>query len=177
MIPIPLIAFPIALLVALLMSGGAGFYGYEHGQAIQEARDTKAALTEARQDLADHKANDKIADDAGKKFEDVKPQIVTQVQYRDHDIVIPPDSDPFVPVWFVRMFDDIASVQPPADPYPGQPDGSPSGVRLSETRPVLKGWATKYETCRKAIDGIRELNPVLPTPPHEEKSLIDKLGL
>ncbi len=176
MFPVPLIAFPIALLAALLLSGGTAFWGYEHGIAIQEARDAKADLDQARKDLDDHKKNDAIADKAGKGFEDAKPKIVTQVQYRDRDIVIPPDSDPFVPVWFVRMFNDIASVEPPSDAYPGQPDSAPSRTRLSGTRVVLKSWAIKYETCRKQVDSIRELNAVLPTPPAKQPSFLDRIN-
>jgi hypothetical protein len=175
-IPVPLIAFPIALLATLLLSGGTAFWGYEHGIAIQEARDAKADLAQAQQDLKDHKKNDAIADKAGKDFEDAKPKIRTKVEYRDREIHIPPDADPFVPVWFVRMFNDIASVEPPADAYPGQSDSAPSRTRLSGTRAVLKAWAIKYETCRKQVDSIRELNAVLPTPPSDKPDLFTRLN-
>lgn len=179
MIPVPLIAFPLTLLGFLLVTAGTTFWGYEHGVAIQEARDEKAQNVQLRKDLEDHKINDAKANEAGKKFENEKPQIVTQVQYRDRtrDVFIPPDADPFVPIWFVRMFNDLARVEPPDDPYPGQSPDAPSRTRLSGTRPVLRAWVIKYETCRKQIDDIRELKPILPPPPQQEKTLLDKLGL
>src|SRR5690348_9014114 len=90
--------------------GGASFFSYERGKDDQAAYQTKVDLAQAQKDLADHKKNDVIANNAGRKFEDAKPRVVTQVQYRDHNIIIPPDADPFVPIWFVRMFNDIASV-------------------------------------------------------------------
>lgn len=166
-----------AVLFWLVTVGGVGYLTYERGKDDQISYQAKADLKQARQDLADHKKNDAIANTAGKKFEDAKPKIINQVQYRDRNIVIPADSDPFVPVWFVRMFDDIASVEPPADAYPGQPDSAPSRTRLSGTRVVLKAWAVKYETCRGQIDAIRELNPVLPIPPSaDQPSLLERLN-
>lgn len=161
----------------LVSVGGAWWLGDNHGTFVERAAQTQANLDQARRDLADHKKNDLIADKAGKDFEDAKPKIVTQVQFRDRNIVIPPDADPFVPVWFVRMFNDIASVEPPADAYPGQSDSAPSRTRLSGTRAVLKAWAIKYETCRAQVDGTRELNAVLPIPPAEKQSLLERMGL
>lgn len=160
----------------LLSIAVTGWLMYARGHDDMRNAQTEANFAQAQRDLADHKENDKIADTAGKKFEDAKPQIVTQVQYRDRNIIIPPDADPFVPVWFVRMFNDIASVEPPPDPYPGQSDSSPSRTRLSGTRAVLKAWAIKYETCRKQVDSIRELKAVLPTPPQEESGFFEKLN-
>jgi len=178
MIPVPMIAFPIALLVLLLTGGGAFWLGDSHGTFVERAAQEHANLVQAQKDLADHKKNDEIADKAGKGFENEKPKIVTRVEYRDRtrDIVIPPDADPFVPVWFVRMFNDIASVEPPADAYPGQPDGAPSRTRLSGTRAVLKAWAIKYETCRAQVDAIRELNPVLPSPPEKRPAFLERIN-
>jgi hypothetical protein len=160
----------------LLSIVACGWLMYARGHDDMRNAYTEAQLVQTQKDLKDHKRNDTIADNAGKKFEDAKPQIITQVQYRDRNIVIPPDADPFVPVWFVRMFNDIASVERPADPYPGLDDGAPSRTRLSGTRSVLKSWAIKYETCRKQIDSIRELNPVLPSPPQEQKGLLEHLN-
>lgn len=149
---------------------------YARGHDDMRNAQTEANFAQAKTDLANHKKNDQIADKAGKGFENAKPQIVTQVQYRDRNIIIPPDADPFVPVWYVRMFNDIASVEPPADAYPGQPDSAPSRTRLSGTRAVLKAWAIKYETCRKQVDSIRELNAVLPTPIEQSKpTLFDRM--
>jgi hypothetical protein len=175
MIPIPLIAFPIALLVTLLLSGGTAFWGYEHGLAIQEARQTKAELVQERQERKDDATNIAKAQQVGGHFEEQKPQIIHEVQTRTQTITIPPDADPFVPVWFVRMFDRLASADSGADTYPGQSAGDPSRTRLSGVKPVLEGWVTKYETCRKQIVAIGELKPVLPKPP-EEDGVLDKLN-
>jgi hypothetical protein len=153
-----------------------GWLMYARGHDDMRNAQTEANFAQAQKDLNDHKKNDAIADKAGKGFEDAKPKIITQVQYRDRNTNIPSDADPFVPVWFVRMFNDIASVEPPADAYPGQPDSAPSRTRLSGTRAVLKAWAIKYETCRAQIDGIRELKPVLPTPAEDQKSVFDHIN-
>jgi hypothetical protein len=165
-----------AVLFLLASVGGAFWLGDNHGTFVERAAQTQANLDQALKDLNDHKKNDLIAAKAGQGFENEKPQIITRVQYRDRDIIIPPDADPFVPVWFVRMFNDIASVEPPSDAYPGQPDSAPSRTRLSGTRAVLKAWAIKYETCRAQIDGIRELKPVLPTPADEKPSLFHQIN-
>lgn len=176
MIPNPwvILGAGVAWLASLALCGWL-FYARGHDDMRNAYTEARAAQLE--KDLSDHKKNDLIADKAGKKFEDAKPKIITQVQYRDRNINIPPDSDPFVPVWFVRMFNDIASVEPPSDSYPGQPDSAPSRTRLSGTRAVLKAWAIKYETCRAQIDGIRELNAVLPSPaPPEKPSFLDRIN-
>lgn len=176
LVPVPVIAFPIALLGALAVTGGASFWAYEHGQAVAEARQTKADFAQYRQDQ--EVLIPKLLEKAGKAsqdFEAAKPKIITQVQWRTRDVQIPADADPFVPVWFVRMFDRLASEDPAADTYPGEPAGAPSRTRLSGTKPVLEAWVGKYETCRKQIDSIRELNPMLPQP-IEEKSLFDRLN-
>lgn len=175
MIPVPLIAFPIALLVTLLLSGGAGFWGYEHGIAIQEARQTKAELIQERQERKDDAANIAKAQQAGGHFEEQKPQIIREVQTRTQTVTIPPDADPFVPVWFVRMFDRLASADSGADTYPGEPAGNPSRTRLSGTKPVLEAWVSKYETCRKQISAIGELKPVLPKVP-EDRTIFDRIN-
>lgn len=175
MIPVPLIAFPIGLLAALLLSGGTGYWGYNHGMAIQEARQTKAELKAAEEDLADYKKGNEKAAEAGKKFEDAKPIIVHDVHDRIREVHIPPDADPLLPVWFVRMFDRLASGDPAADSYPAQPDGAPSRVRLSRTRPVLEAWVVKYETCVKQVDDTHDLNPVLPQPTPKEENFLGKL--
>ena len=175
MIPVPLIAFPIALLVTLLLSGGAGFWGYEHGIAIQEARQTKAELIQERQERRDDAANIAKAQQAGGQFEEAKPQIIREVQTRTQTITIPPDADPFVPVWFVRMFDRLASADPGADTYPGEPAGGPSRTHLSGIKPVLEQWVTSWETCRAQLRTARELKPVMPKAP-EERSFFDKLN-
>ena len=175
MIPIPAWAIPTALLAAILLALGTGYAGLEHGIAIQEARQTKAELVQERAERKEDAANIQKAQDAGKGFEDAKPQIIREVQTRTQTITIPADADPFVPVWFVRMFDRLASSDSGADTYPGEPAGNPSRTRLSGTKPVLEAWVSKYETCRKQIASIAELKPVLPTPPEEDKSFLGKI--
>ena len=170
-IPVPVIAFPVALIGVLFFAGGTTFWGYTHGVSVQEARQTKAELVQARKDFVDWKKNEDKANAASTKFEEQKPQIIREVHERTRTITIPPDADPLVPVWFVRMFDRLASKDPSADAYPGEPDGSASRIRLSGTKPVLENWVEKYETCRAQVDAIRELKPVLPQPVEESKSL------
>jgi hypothetical protein len=155
-----------------------GWLTYTRGHDDMRNAYTEASLAQAQKDLADHKKNDKIADAAGKKFEDEKTKIVTQIQYRDRtrDVFIPPDSDPFLPIWAVRMWNDLASIEPPSDPYPGQSPDAPSRTRLSGIRPVLRAWVVKYETCRKQIDDIRELKPVLPLPPGDKPDFLDHIN-
>lgn len=144
-----------------------GWLMYARGHDDMRNAYTVQQLDTANQRLADAGKNNKIADDAGKKFEDEKPKIVTQIQWRTREIVIPPDADPLMPVWFVRMWDRVASGSSAADPYPGLDAGAASDVRLSEVRTVLERWAGKYETAQLQIDSIRKLKPVLP-PPTEE---------
>lgn len=154
-----------------------GWLMYARGHDDMRNAYTEQQLASANQRLADAGKNNKIADDAGKKFEDAKPRIITQIQYRTREIVIPPDADPFMPVWFVRMWDRVASGSSAADPYPGLDAGAASDVRLSEVRTVLERWAGKYETCQLQIDSIRQLKPVLPPPPATEKpSVFEQLN-
>lgn len=173
MIPNPWIILG-AVLFLLAAVSGAYWLGDNHGTFVERAAQTAANLAQAKKDLADHQKNDQIADKAGREFEDAKPQIIKEVHDRVQTIRIPPDADPFLPVWFVRMFDRLASEDPTADPYPGQSDSAPSGVRLSGTRPVLTKWVEKYETCRRQVDGTYELKPVLPAPPVQEEGFFGR---
>lgn len=174
-VPVPVIAFPIALASMLAVTGGVSTWTYYHGKFVAGAEQTEANLVQARKDFKVTLDLAKRANDAGQKFEEQKPLITERILERTKTIVIPADADPFVPVWFVRMFNDLASIESPDDPYPGQSDGAPSRTRLSGTRPVLTAWVAKYETCRSQIDAIRELNPVLPLP-KAEPGLFDKLN-
>lgn len=161
---------------ALIASNTAThFLSYASGKDDQIAYQTTADLAQARLDLKTAEELAKKGDEAGRKFEDAKPQIVREVRERTREIVIPPDADPFVPVWFVRMFDRLASGDPTADTYPGQSDSAASRTRLSGTRPVLEGWVSKYETCRAQIVAIGELKPVLPQPPKDERTFLERI--
>lgn len=154
MIPIPLIAFPIALLAALLLSGGAAFWGYEHGQAIQEARQTKAELSQANANIADMKHKDAIAAKAGEDH-DAHVQVVRDTTREIiRTVTIPAASDPFLPVGFVRLFDRAASRQFGADPYPGKSDGDTSDIRVSEAANLLTVNFGEAEACRVQLTDL-----------------------
>lgn len=146
-----------------------GWLMYTRGHDDMRNAYTEQQLVAANANLKAAAKNNKLADDAGKKFEDAKPQIVQRIVERTREIRIPSDADPLMPVWFVRMWDRVASGSSAADPYPGLDAGAASDVRLSEVRTVLERWAGKYETCQLQIDSIRQLRPVLP-PPKEEST-------
>lgn len=177
MIPVPVIAFPIAILIWLLTLGGSGLWMYEHGKFIQKAEYTDQQLTQANANLKSSEAQAKTASAAGADHE-TKVQVVhdttrTIVQ----TVQIPADADPFLPVGFVRLFDRSASRDISADPYPGKSDGDPSDVRVSEAATLLaKDWANNYYTCQRQISDIVALHPVLPPAPEAEHSLIERLN-
>lgn len=153
-----------------------GWLMYNRGHDDMRNSYTEQQLTQANRNLVDAGKNNKIADDAGQKHETEVKIIHDKGQDIIHSIIVPPDADPLVPVWFVRLFDRFASRDVTADAYPGKSDSEPSDVRMSEVRIVLRGWADSYYTCKKQVDDTRELNPVLPPPPQEKKSLIDQLN-
>jgi hypothetical protein len=136
-IPVPLIAFPIALLATLLLSGGGAFWGYEHGIAIQEARQTKTELAQANANIADMKRKDEAAAKAGEAHDAQIRTVHDTTREIVRTVTIPAASDPYLPVGFVRMFDRAASRQLGADPYPGKSDGDASDVRVSEAAHLL----------------------------------------
>jgi hypothetical protein len=174
-VPTPIIAFPIAALVAVGLTAGAWFGGVGHGKFVERAAHTEQQLAQANRSLADSQKNQETADKAGAEHE----QHVQIVRERTREIVrtvtIPPDADPFVPVWFVRLYDRLASRAVNADPYPGQSEGDPSDVRLSETRPLLARASDEYFACRKQIEDIVALKPVLPPPAAPERGFLERL--
>lgn len=175
MIPVPLIAFPLALLGMLLLSGGAGFWGYEHGIAIQEARQTKTELAQANANIADMKRKTEAADKAGEEH-DVKVRTVHDTTREIiRTVTIPAASDPYLPVGFVRLFDRAASRQFGADPYPGKSDGDPSDVRVSEAANLL---AKNFGECEATRLQLTDLIEYLKTvrAPAEKPSLIDRIN-
>lgn len=137
MIPVPLIAFPIALLAMLLVGGGTGFWGYEHGVAIQEARQTKSELAQANANIADMKRKETEAAKAGEQHDAQIKTVHDTTREIVRTVTIPAAADPYLPVGFVRMFDRAASRQLGADPYPGKSDGDASDVRVSEAANLL----------------------------------------
>lgn len=165
-----------ALCAWLLSTAATGWLFYHRGHDDMRNAYTEQQLNMANANLKVAGKNNKLADDAGKKFEDAKPQIVQRIVERTREIRIPPDADPLMPIWFVRMWDRVASGSSAADPYPGLDAGAASDVRLSEVRTVLERWAGKYETCQLQIDSIRQLKPVLPPPIEEPKpSLFERI--
>lgn len=160
----------------LLSVTGAWFLGDSHGTFVERAAQTAANLEQAKRDLADHKKNDQIADKAGKDFEDAKPQIRERIIERTNTVQVPPDADPHMPVWFVRLWDRLATGDAASDAYPGQSPSAASDVRLSEVREKLTAWVEKYELAGRQIDGARELKPVLPKVEEPPQSLIDRIN-
>lgn len=154
MIPIPLIAFPIALLAALLFGGGTGFWGYEHGIAIQEARQTKTELAQANANIADMKHKDEVAAKAGEQHDAQIQTVHDTTREIVRTVTIPAASDPFLPVGFVRMFDRAASRQLGADPYPGKSDGDASDVRVSEAANLLAANFGECEANRVQLSDL-----------------------
>lgn len=176
MIPVPLIAFPIALLAALLLGGGAGFWGYEHGIAIQEARQTKTELAQANANIADMKRKDEAAAKAGESH-DANVRVVRDTTREIvRTVTIPAAADPYLPVGFVRLFDRAASRQLGADPYPGKSDGDASDVRVSEAANLL---ASNFGECETNRTQLADLIAYLKTDsaPAEKPTWLERLGL
>jgi hypothetical protein len=176
-IPVPLIAFPIALLAALLLGGGTGFWGYEHGIAIQEARQTKTELAQANANIADMKRKDEAAAKAGESH-DANVRVVRDTTREIvRTVTIPPVADVYLPVGFVRMFDRAASRSIGADPYPGKSDGDPSDVKVSEAQSLL---ASNYgDVCEANRTQLADLIAYLKNdrPPAEKSTWLERLGL
>lgn len=154
MIPIPLIAFPIALLATLLLSGGTAFWGYEHGIAIQEARQTKAELSQANANIADMKRKDAVAAKAGEVHDEHMQTVHDTTREIIRTVTIPAASDPYLPVGFVRLFDRAASRQFGADPYPGKSDGDASDVKVSEAGNLLAENFGEADACRVQLTDL-----------------------
>ena len=160
----------------LLSTAGTGTLMYIRGRDDMKAAYTEQQLTAANKALVDAGKNNQIADKAGKDHE-VQIQIIHD---KGRDIVntirIPPDADPLLPIWFVRLWDRFASRSLTADAYSGKSDSDPSDVRLSEARTMLGKWADEYYACRQQVIDTGKLNPVLPPPPAEAKSFFSKLN-
>ena len=160
----------------LLSTAGTGTLMYIRGKDDQVAYQNTIELTKANKALVDAGKNNQIANKAGQEHE-------TQVQIihdRGRDIIrtvqIPPDADLLLPVWFVRLFDRLASRSLTADAYPGKPDSDPSDVRLSEARTLLGRWADDYYACRQQVIDTGKLKPVLPPPPQDERTFLERIN-
>ncbi len=175
-VPVPLPVVLGVVIGGLLGTAGLSYVSYNHGKFVEHSEQVGRENAILAKLVQDEKINAQKAFEAGKKFEDDKQETPGQVLWRTREIHIPPDADPFMPVWFVRMFDRLASESNVADPYPGLADGAPSDVRLSEVKSVLERWVVKYENADKQIGAIRQLNPVLPTPEDKKKTVFQELN-
>lgn len=160
----------------LLSNATTGTLLYIRGKDDQIAYQTKIELGKANKALADAQKNNDIGKKAGDDHEQQKVVIREKTREIYRSVTIPPDADPLLPVWFVRLLNRASSRNTADDPYPGQPDSDPSTIRLSEAGRMLSdGWADKYYVCRKQIEDIGKLNPILPPPP-PSTSFFDKLN-
>lgn len=160
----------------LLSTVGAGALAYMRGRDDMKAVYTTQELSKANKALVDAQKNNETANAAGAQHE-TQVQIIRE---RGRDIIrtvtIPPDADPRMPVWFVRLWDRFASRTVAGDPYPGKSDGDPSDVRLSEARTVLGQWADEYYACRQQVIDTSKLKPVLPRPVEEPRTFLHRLS-
>lgn len=149
---------------------------YMRGKDDMKAAYTEQELNQANAALVLAQKTNQAAKVAGDKHEEQKVVIREKTREIYRSVTIPPDADPVLPVWFVRLLNRASSRNTADDPYPGQPDSDPSTVRLSEAGRMLSdGWADKYYVCRKQVEDIAKLNPVLPPPP-PDPSFFDKLS-
>tara|TARA_R110000868_G_scaffold92457_1_gene256589 strand:- start:186 stop:722 length:537 start_codon:yes stop_codon:yes gene_type:complete len=160
----------------LVSTVGTGALMYMRGKDDMKAVYTEQELGKANKALVAAHKNNAIGKKAGDDHEQQKVVIHEKTREIYRSVTIPPDADPLLPVWFVRLLNRASSRNTADDPYPGQPDSDPSTIRLSEAGRMLSdGWADKYYVCRKQIEDIGKLNPVLPPPP-PSTSFFDKLN-
>lgn len=165
-----------AWLVSLVL---VGWLLYARGHDDMRNAFTEQQLTQANENLKNAGKNNKVADVAGEAHGE-KVTIINNKTREIHDSIrIPADSDPLLPVWFVRLLNRAASRNATGDPYPGKSESDPSDVRLSEAGRMLSdGWADKYYVCRQQVIDTVNLAPVLPAeqPQEEKRSLLDRLN-
>jgi hypothetical protein len=173
---------PYALLgagVAWLISLALCFWlAYSRGHDDMRNAYTEQQLSTANANLKASQQNQDKAAKAGASHEANVQTVHDTTREIVRTVTIPPDRDPYLPVGFVRLFDRSASRSINGDPYPGKSDGDPSDVRVSEAATLLSresGWADKYYACRQQVADIVALNPVLPTPPQSNPSLIERI--
>lgn len=166
----------------LLSLAVCGWLMYARGHDDMRNAFTEQALTTANRNLADSQKqqNRQAAIGASHDKNQTQINIDTSAIARTLNQLLaklPAGSDPFVPVWFVRMHDRAASRWTDADPYPGKSDGDPSDVRLSQALAMLTANYGKCETNRVQLRDTIDLKPVLPNeivPP--KKSLLDNIN-
>lgn len=155
----------------------AGWLMYARGHDDMRNAFTEQQLAQANTNLKNTQVNQNKAATVGVEHE-AKVQVVhdttrTIIQ----SVNLPPESDPFLPVGFVRVLDRSASRAINGDPYPGKSDGDPSDARVSEAQALLAKWADDFYVCRQQVADTIRLKPVLPSPPVEGKGLLERLGL
>jgi hypothetical protein len=170
MLPNPYVILAVVAFFIISM-GTEGILAYNRGKDDMKAAYTSQQLDIANKNLKLAQTQTAVAAAAGVQHDDhvTKVNVDTSAiarQMQGFLANLPHDqnSDPFVPVWFVRMHDRAAGRQVTADPYPGQSDSAPSDVRLSEAVAMLNTNYGKCEVNRKTIDDIIALKPVLPDP-------------
>lgn len=164
----------------LLSLVAVGWLLYARGHDDMRNAYTEQQLTEANRNLDLAKISNNVAAQAGEDH-DQKTQVVhdtTREIY--HTVTVPAASNPYLPVWFVRLLDRTAGRTATADPYPGKSDGDPSDVTLSEAGRMLAGtdgWSDKYYACRQQVIDTATLKPILPPQTASEKpSLLERIN-
>lgn len=160
-----------------------GWLMYARGHDDMRNAQTETALASTKQALSNSQKRQGDGATAAKEHDDHEQAILDafrHIRTGPSAVVIRPDTDPFVPVWFVRMHDRAASGYPGGDPYPGKSDADPSEIRLSQALAML---VTNYEGCqvnRSRLLDVIHLEPVLPAlpPPTEapKRAFLDRIN-
>lgn len=132
------------VLFFLASISGASLLAYSRGKDDMKAAYTTQELAGANKKIAAMEAEGREADKAGGQHDGKKTEVRNETRIIERTVTITPDSDPYMPVWFVRLFDRAAGRNIGSDPYPGKSDGERSDVRLSEVKSVL---VRNFEAC------------------------------
>lgn len=161
----------------LLAAGVSGWLFYQRGHDDMRNAVTEQALAATTAELKKTEAKVNRAAAAGADHDKRETQVIHDTRTILKTVTIPPDSDPYVPVWFVRLHDRSASRWAGGDPYPGKSDGDPSDVRLSQAVAML---AANYESCevnRGRLTDIIDLKPVMPAQPEAPpRDFLDRIN-
>lgn len=170
------------LVGVILLVLGCSWLAYHRGADDQRNAQTEQQLSIANLNLKDAQdQNNKVAK-AGEVHDVHNTQVTVDNSAIARQIAalvakLPAGGDPYVPVWFVRMFDRSASRWKDGDPYPGKPDNDPSDVRLSEALTMLAANYGKCEANRVQLKDVIDLKPVLPhSAPEDKPGFFDKIN-
>lgn len=153
-----------------------GWLMYARGHDDMRNAYTEQQLTQANTNLRNSQKNQDRADQAGFEHEQKVQVVHDTTREIVRTVSVPADADPYVPVWFVRLWDRLAGRSLDGDAYPGKSESAASDVRLSEVKPVLAKWADDFYACRQQVADIVALKPVLPAPKAESKTVFDRLN-